>query len=119
MREDDIILLSSDNDETTSLVPRPTSGTRRVSPVSVNSTTDTSGMEDLDYLDDVLVDEDIPEDEFLDSPKMVQAESSGTTTSSTPNNKGKGKEVDSQQSLDLQEELECFICCKPFASHFL
>ena len=108
IREEDIILLSSDNDETRPVVQLRSSG-RRFSPVSVNSsTTDTSGTEDMD-LDDTLVDDEIPEEDFLHSPKVVEGESSGTTSP----DKGKGKETDiqPQQALDLLEELECFICC--------
>lgn len=107
-REEDVILLSSDNDETRPVVVQGGSSGRRFSPVSVTSgTIDTSGTEDMD-LDDTLVDDEISEADFLHSPKAVEGESSGTTSP----DKGKGKETDiQQQTLDLQEELECFICC--------
>ena len=108
-REEDVILLSSDNEDTKPIVAL---GGRRFSPVTVDSTTNTSGTEDMEEIDDTSLEDDIPVEEFLGSSKMVHAESSGTTSSSS-RNKGKGKEVDRQESLDLQEELECFICCIP------
>ena len=122
-RDEDVILLSSDNDNTKPFLSRTTSG-RRASPVSVSSTTDSSESEDKGQADDLQflpryvssddcqgedeVTEDEDEDE-IDSAMVVEAESSGTT-SSFPN-KGKGKDVDSQEQLNLQDELECFICC--------
>jgi hypothetical protein len=108
-KEEDVILLSSDNEDTKPIVQNA-SGGRRFSPVTVNSTTDISGTEDMEEIDDTSLEDDIPVEEFLGSSKMVHAESSGTTSSSS-RNKGKGKEVDRGELLDLQEELECFICC--------
>jgi hypothetical protein len=58
----------------------------------------------MDYLEDTLLEEDVQ----LDDSNNPIGESSGTT------DKRKGKEVEippAQPILDLQEELECFICC--------
>jgi hypothetical protein len=91
----DVIELSSDGEEP----PRPPVVIgRRVSPVSIGSSTsdDDSSNEDLD---NTLVEE--KEDMNDTSPE--------SSTSST--NKGKGKELFVDLNLDLQEELECFICC--------
>ena len=122
-RDEDVILLSSDNDNTRPFLSRTTSG-RRASPVSISSTTDSSESEDKGQADDLQSlpryvsgddyqrEDEVTEDEDegeADSTMLVEAESSGTTSSSP--NKGKGKEVDSQEPLNLQDELECFICC--------
>lgn len=82
---------------------------RRLTPVTVDSSTEDSlraqsdEFDFMDYLEDTLLEEDVQ----LDSGKPL-GESSGTT------DKGKGKEVEippAQPVLELQEELECFICC--------
>jgi hypothetical protein len=82
---------------------------RRLTPVTVDSSTEDSlqaqsdEFDFLDYLEDTLLDDDVQ----LNDDKPL-GESSGTT------DKGKGKEVEilpAQPVLELQEELECFICC--------
>jgi hypothetical protein len=116
-REEDVILLSSDPDEPTVGVIEPTPMTtgRRLSPVSVYSSSEDSGQvevddeddEFLDYFEDTLIDDELSN--FTE--KEPEASSSGTTSSPE---KGKGKEVaiePTEPVLDLQEELECFICC--------
>lgn len=115
-----MLLSSSDNDNTGPFPSRTTSA-RRVSPVSVSSTADSSESEDngqteaLAFLSGYVSSNDyeraeITEDEEEDdSAIVVEAESSGTSSSSP--DKGKGKEVDTQEPLNMQEELECFICC--------
>jgi hypothetical protein len=119
-REEDVILLSSDPDEPTVGVIESTPMTtgRRLSPVSVHSSSEDlesveaedEDDEFLDYFEDTLIDDEL---QFIDpdTEKEPVASSSGTTSSP---DKGKGKEVaiePIQPALDLQEELECFICC--------
>ena len=107
-REDDheVILLSSDGDEP--VIARHQGQT----PVTISSTTDESEevadsvFDELDIFDDTLVD-DLDESMLSwGEKKETIAEASG---SSTPD-KGKGKEIVTS-TLDLQDELECFICC--------
>lgn len=107
-REDDheVILLSSDGDEP--VIARHPAQT----PVTISSTTDESEevaysvSDELDNFDDTLVD-DLDESmlSWVEKKETI-AEASG---SSTPD-KGKGKEI-VMSTLDLQDELECFICC--------
>lgn len=114
---EDIIELSSDADE----LPRPIVSARRIIPVTVDSTTDESSDLDED-LENTLVDD---VDLFIaekstssesDQSRDVSASSSGT---GSPADKGKGKEVMVEQFLDIQEELECFICCLlPLENYF-
>lgn len=95
----DVIELSSDGEE----LPRPVTGGRRVSPVSIGSSTsdDDSSSSDGD-LENTLVDES---GEMNDtSPEY--------STSSIEKRKQKEDFVDF--TLDFQEELECVICCLPF-----
>jgi len=79
----------------------------------VDSTTDESSDADED-LENTLVDdvdlfngEKSTSSESDQSPR-VSASSSGTSSVA---DKGKGKGVMVEQFLDIQEELECFICC--------
>jgi hypothetical protein len=101
----EVILLSSDGDEPVG---------RRASPLTISSTTDDDVDEEenevidsdaeMDFFDDTLVEDALSWKESTD----VNPEPS---SSSTPD-KGKGKEI-AKPALDLQEELECFICCIP------
>ena len=97
----DVIELSSDGEEPPQ--PGPVASGRRVSPVSIGSSTsdDNSSNSDED-LEITLVEE--KEETNDTSPE--------SSTSSI--DKGKRKEILVDFSLDFQEELECFICCSSF-----
>jgi hypothetical protein len=115
--------------------PRTGSG-RQISPVSVSSTEDESAANPFEELDDEVFEVEVPDSEqdddlvdtSLDEDDVeitggkfgstvhedtthMLPESSGTT--GTKKDKGKGKAVleEPEPILDLQEELECFICC--------
>ena len=103
----DVIELSSDGEEPPR--PPPVANGRRVSPVTIgSSTSDDDSSNSDDNLENTLV-EDITLVEEKGETNDTSPESS---TSSI--NKGKGKEVFMDLNLDFQEELECFICCSFF-----
>lgn len=145
--DNNVIELSSDPDEPNAghvHVGQHTRGGsgRQISPVSVSSTDDESDpgnpFEELDdevfevevpdsEEDDDLVDTSLDEDEVeITGEKSGSAaqenttdmlpESSGTRDKSK--DKGKGNAVE-EPILDLQEELECFICCSPSSLYLL
>jgi hypothetical protein len=91
----DVIELSSDGEE----LPQPVAGGRRVSPVSIgSSTSDDDSSSSDDDLENTLVDE--------------RGETTESSTSSIEKEKQNEDFVD--LTLDFQEELECIICCIPF-----
>jgi len=110
---------------------------RQISPVSVSSTADDSeGEHPFEELDDEvfenedaesepysdLVDTSLDEDEVEITGEKLQSAAREDTTDELPESsaaaavkesskdKGKGKAVE-EPIFDLQEELECFICC--------
>ena len=97
----DVIELSSDGEELPR--PRPVAGGRRVSPVSIgSSTSDDDFSSSDDDLENTLVEE--------------RGETNDTSPESSTSSieKGKRKEDFVDLTLDFQEELECIICCLPF-----
>lgn len=117
-QREDVIELSSDGDEpVTNTLQRTVGGSgRRISPVSVSSSSDEDveiGTDESfdDEMENTLVDDDgrdgtvKPEFGDMNNPVDLMA-SSGTTASSD-----KGKEALVHPFVDVQEELECFICC--------
>jgi FHA domain len=115
---EDIIELSSDGDEP----PRRVIG-ESIIPVTVDSTTDEDSDIEEDLENTLVDDVDLFTGEKSTSSESgqsreVSASSLGTSSSSA--DKGKGKEVMLEQFLDIQEELECFICCFfPFENSFI
>jgi len=100
---------------------RPTAsgevGSRQITPITVGSI-DSLDEGNADDEGDVLdltgvTEEDIFDTLFSDFDKMEGTSSSGgDTVTSLEKGKGKEKEAVSEPAiLDLQEELECFICC--------
>jgi hypothetical protein len=114
--------LSSDGDEP-NLRPIAGGSGRRISPVSVNSSSDSlveveSSNGFNEDFENTLVDDDVlyagEKTATIDNDNSMKFSASSSGTSSPPD-KGKGKEIISQSVLDLQEELECFICCLSFS----
>jgi hypothetical protein len=107
-QREDVIELSSDGDEP------PLARVRRMNPVNVDSSTsdeDTGYEDDFDATlveDDILLVEGTSAAVGNDTLRGSSGTSSGTTRSME---KGKEKQVIVEPILDIQEELECFICC--------
>jgi len=117
-----IIELSSEGEDSPRPPMRPTTsaivGVHQSTPITVGST---DSLDDRNADDEGVVldltgvtEEDIFDTLFSDfDDKMEGTSSSGGDTTASPE-KGKGKEKEAVFELaifDLQEELECFICC--------
>ena len=139
LQRENVIELSSDPDEpnvpnvTPPEVQHTRTGSgRQISPVSVSSTEDESEEGNpFEELDDEVFEVEVPDSEedsdFVDTSLdeddvEITGEKSGSTvqedttdvlpeSSGTNKDKGKEKAVPEEPILDLQEELECFICC--------
>jgi hypothetical protein len=141
LQRDNVIELSSDPDEPVrnglgGLQHSRTGSGRQISPVSVSSTEDDSEGNPFEELDDEVFEAEVPDSEAdddlvdtsLDEDDVeITGEKFGSTvhkdttdmlpessgTSGPKMDKGKGKAVleEPEPILDLQEELECFICC--------
>lgn len=110
-QREDVIVLTSDADDEPSLRRQVSnSGGHSIDLVSISSMSDDDDMFH-DNLMKALVDDDVQytgeTSGSSDNSPNFSASSSGTSSI----DKGKGKEAGSQPILDLQEELECFICC--------
>jgi hypothetical protein len=100
----DVIELSSEEEENTHVLSnqRPAA----MDPQSIFSSESEHGGESSGEYGDLSFDED---DLVLESEFRQHVAPSGSNTQDTSVDKGKGKEV--ELPLDLQDELECFICC--------
>jgi len=100
----DVIELSSDGEEPPR--PPPTASGRRLSPVTVYSST---SDDDSSYSDGDLENTLVEDNTLVEEKGDTDDTSPESSTSSIA--KRKGTEVFVDLSLDLQEELECLICC--------
>lgn len=110
-QREDVIELSSDTEDP--MVPqRASSGKElRIEVVSVSSGSDVDDLFDKDP-ETTLVDDEV---QFTGESSRSNNNSPKSSLEASPSDKGKGKEVYREPALDLQEELECFICCLCFS----
>jgi len=109
-QREDVIELSSDTEDP--MVPQRTSSGKelRIEVVSVSSGSDVDDIFDKDP-ETTLVDDEV---QFTGESSRSNNNSPKSSLETPPSDKGKGKEVYREPALDLQEELECFICCSSF-----
>jgi len=99
-----VIELSSDGDEPPR--PPPMASGRRLSPVTVSSST---SDDESSFLDDDLENTLVQDNTLVEEREDTDDTSPESSMSSI--DKGKEREVLMDLSLDLEEELECIICC--------